>query len=455
MKEYLSRFYIAQKYGNEMLIFSTLTTSLMIIPVEEYEAIYLKGNFNAFPETVRNLIDNGFIHSEEFDELEYLESLRKKTIANNSGKTNVFMITPTMDCNARCFYCFERGSHHQKMTMDTADAVSDFIANNKAEGTINLQWFGGEPLMATDVIDRICANLQGRGIEYESKLTSNGYLFNETIFEKARDFWNVKYVQFTIDGLEDDYNRIKKYIYQNDPSPFITVMNNIEKAATFGYKIRLRLNFNPNETEKIKGLIVYLRKRFKQYNNLHVYFAGIDSTSNQIPPISLSFDEKKIHPIIELLDIDESFCSMGSNNTAIDGIDSDLYTNILKDYFLHPITSSCFGVCRSSISIDSLGDIYVCHRLLGQGKKMASGSVFEGYKYNEITTCYQNTDIDEQCKQCNLLPLCQGGCKYKRLHYSKEHCCIPIKGVAENMILRALQRYNAEQWEVNNERIDR
>lgn len=445
MKEYLSRFYIAQNYEGGILLFSTLTTSLMIISLEEYEAIYVNGDFSVFPDTVQNLKDNGFIHCDGFDEVGYLELLRKKTIINNSGKTNVFMITPTMDCNARCYYCFEHGSHHQKMTMDTADAVSDFIADNKADGTINIQWFGGEPLMAPEVIDRICTNLQAHNISYESKLTSNGYLFNENIFEKARDFWNVKYVQFTIDGLEKDYNRIKKYIYQNDPSPFATVMNNIEKAAAFGFKLRLRLNFNPNEIEKIKELIAYLRKRFKKYSNLHVYFAGIDSTSNQIPPISLPFTEKEMHPILELLDIDEDFCSMGSNNTAIDGIDGDLYTNILKDYFLHPITSSCFGVCRSSISIDSLGDIYVCHRLLGQGKKMASGSVFEGYKYNDITQCYQNTSIEERCERCNLLPLCQGGCKYKRLHYSEEHCCVPIKGAVEKMIIRALQKYNKEQ----------
>ena len=82
------------------------------------------------------------------------------------------------------------------------------------------------------------------------------------------------------------------------------------------------------------------------------------------------------------------------------------------------------------------------HRLLGN-EKYASGNVFSGRLVNEISKIYSNPIItDEECNRCNLLPLCQGGCKYRAYAYGKEHACTTVKGAIKELIRRAAVEMN-------------
>lgn len=83
----------------------------------------------------------GFIVEDEIDELAYLKSLRKMVVDSNKKIADI-LIVPTMDCNARCYYCFERGCHHEKMSIETADAVVKYIKENWNGELFNISWFG-------------------------------------------------------------------------------------------------------------------------------------------------------------------------------------------------------------------------------------------------------------------------------------------------------------------------
>ena len=60
-------------------------------------------------------------------------------------------------------------------------------------------------------------------------MISNGYLFDDTIIEKSVNDWNLNSVQVTLDGTEEVYNKIKSYICHDLISPFMRVIENIEK----------------------------------------------------------------------------------------------------------------------------------------------------------------------------------------------------------------------------------
>ncbi len=79
---------------------------------------------------------------------------------------------------------------------------------------------------------------------------------------------------------------------------------------------------------------------------------------------------------------------------------------------LMPNAFSCGMTTKNRIVIDANGDLYKCHRLSGK-KEYSVGNIFDGINKNHpVYQMFRDTSIkDEQCKKCNILPICQGGCK--------------------------------------------
>lgn len=150
-----SKFNVYKKYNDqEYWVFNTLTTALIILENEKFMKYFINQDLDNGSEDVNEFLEMGFLIEDNFNELEYLEELRK-TVVNSNKKIADIMIAPTMDCNARCYYCFENGCHREKMTFETADAVVHYIEENWNGELFNVTWFGGEPLLATDIIDYI------------------------------------------------------------------------------------------------------------------------------------------------------------------------------------------------------------------------------------------------------------------------------------------------------------
>ena len=63
--------------------------------------------------------------------------------------------------------------------------------------------------MATDVIDYISKKLVQNHIRFTSKITTNGFNLTKEIVERAIKYWHTNKIQVTIDGLFEEYNRIK------------------------------------------------------------------------------------------------------------------------------------------------------------------------------------------------------------------------------------------------------
>ena len=274
-------------------------------------------------------------------------------------------------------------------------------------------------------------------MSFDSKIITNGYLLTDEVVDLAVKKWNVRIIQITIDALNEEYNNIKNYVYSKG-NPFEIVMGNIERCLKREINIRIRINFNPLEYEKTVETVEYLKERFGKNPYFFVYLAPIDSTD--IPSITQEFKQNKKHPLIELLDAEKDFCSFGNYDSRMEK--ESPHDAILKKYYLTPIPTSCYGGCESSLTIDSMGNIFNCHRLLGH-EEYASGNVFSGRIVNDISSYYANPYLkEEECSMCHLLPLCQGGCKYRAFKYGKEHACTTVKGAIKDLIKRAFEEIN-------------
>lgn len=254
----LSDYVIIVPYNNGYILFHTITWSMYFLSQEEYNNIISNSLL------IKNKIiipDN--INEKEIAKKVYLERATTKIDPYKTIKE--FVIFPTNECNANCFYCYEKNKKGV-MSIETAQKVVKFIKKH-SYGKIKISWFGGEPLKNTPIIDYISDELQKENIDFTSLITTNGSLFNKDLIKKAENNWKVTNLFITIDGPEKIYNKFKNY--ENFTiNPFETVINNINDILEYTkIPIHIRINLEKENIDYVDELITYLDENLKPYND--------------------------------------------------------------------------------------------------------------------------------------------------------------------------------------------
>ena len=245
-----------------VLLYHTLTCCMILLTNEEAAHLTVQ----------QELIDNWFLVPEGHDDQKLCEQIRKTGQLFQPPQKSItgYTILTTTGCNARCFYCYEKGTKPVTMTAETASKVVRYILEHRGEEKVNLSWFGGEPLYNVQVIDQICSELKERDVTFKSKMISNGYLFDADMVRRAKDLWQLKNVQITLDGREQIYNRVKRYIY-GDVNAFERVLANMRLLMDAGIFVSVRLNVDQHNIEEMLQLVPFLNERFGANKNLTIY----------------------------------------------------------------------------------------------------------------------------------------------------------------------------------------
>ena len=256
----LMHYVIRQEVEEGVLLYNTLTCAMVLVTHEEAR------NLSA----VEGLIENRFLVPVGYDDKKFCKIVKygAKLMQRRPKGIRKYTIVTTTGCNARCAYCFEKGTKPVNMTMETAEKVAQYILTHRGEHEeVQIDWFGGEPLYNFKVMDRICSRLIEHDVRFFSHITTNGYLFSERIVEKAVQLWHLNRALITLDGTEHNYNRIKGYIHRNDQSPFLRVLTNIGLLLNAGIEVKVRLHVSKNNVQDIEELMNVLADR---YNEQHL-----------------------------------------------------------------------------------------------------------------------------------------------------------------------------------------
>lgn len=258
----LMHYVVSEEAEGGVLLFHTLTREMLLLSREEYSRLY------ELPE----LYEKWFIVPEETNDMKLVDQVRftLRAIQKKPEHITGYTIFTTTDCNARCFYCFEKGTKRFPMSEATALKTAEFIAEHCGEEAVRLGWFGGEPLYNVKAIDIITNALKEKKISFSSIMTTNGYLFDDAIIGRAKNLWNLRKVQITLDGTEKVYNQTKNYIY-DDTNPFETVLLNIEKCLENEIYVVIRLNVTAANGDDLIALVHQLDRRFGTNKYLSVY----------------------------------------------------------------------------------------------------------------------------------------------------------------------------------------
>ena len=263
-----------QSVEGGVLVFHVLTREMLLLTPEEYAA----------PDRLPALREKWFWVPERMDDRKYADQVRfvRKTVQKKPESITNYTIFTTTDCNARCFYCYEMGRSRVPMSEETAHRAAAYITSHCGDKKkVNLGWFGGEPLFNKKVIDIICHDLAAQGIEYHSNMISNGYLFDEETVRQAVELWKLTWVQITLDGTEEIYNRSKAFIYKDGPSPYRVVMDNIGRLLDAGVRVHVRMNMDNHNADDLFILVDQLHERFAGKEKISAYshvlfeFSGI------------------------------------------------------------------------------------------------------------------------------------------------------------------------------------
>lgn len=262
----LMHYVVQQPVDDGILLYNVLTRALLHLLPQEAQMM------REDPAKVPGLVAKWFAVPAGFDDRQFVQQVRAiaKTLNKRVKGYNSYTILTTTDCNARCFYCYEKGRSRIPMSDATAEATARYIIRNNPGETVSLRWFGGEPLFNKKVISLICSRLKEAGLQYKSSMVSNGLLFDEKTVAEAVEAWNLKKVQITLDGTEKVYNRTKNFI-DFSGSAFHKVLGNIRLLVDAGVHVSIRLNIDRHNADDLLSLADLLSADFGGNSLVRVY----------------------------------------------------------------------------------------------------------------------------------------------------------------------------------------
>ena len=371
----------------------------------------MSGQLGVFPRTV-NLINpptkaikNHFVIPENVDETDNYINFSHNFINDNNPQSVILTVATTFRCNYHCSYCFEQCDR----TIDLSEStLTDYIHYIKKEIDENpnlkyfrIIWFGGEPLLRFDVIERISDFVipycDEKGIKYSAGVISNGYLLTKEVSAKLNNL-RIKSIQITFDGFEETYNK-----YRKPPrNAYETVLNNI-KNSVIPVIIRLHV----------------LRDNRDEIEELAKFFDKMASSSNVIKEIW-------IHQVWDYTDKQDYILSKVEwieYRNRVSMISDRIRKNLLSNDIYKPTYRSCRYVSKRNVILAPDGYLYKCDNNMGL-QHTAVGTIKDGIwaDCNNYTN-YVSLSIDDECRNCILLPVCNGGsCRYETILYMEKNC---------------------------------
>lgn len=311
------------------------------------------------------------------------------------------------DCNLACRYCFaEEGEYHGRralMSYEVGKKALDFLVKNSGS-RVNLEvdFFGGEPLMNWQVVKDLVA--YGRSLEepfhkkFRFTLTTNGVLLNNEVMKFVnREMANVV---LSIDGRKEVHDYMRPH--RGGQGSYDEVVPKY-----------IRLADSRKQTDYyVRGTFTHHNRDFSK-DVLHLADLGFKQIS--VEPVVA--DEKEDYAIKEedipflLEQYDELAKEMIKRRKEGKGFN---FFHFMIDLSGGPCVAKRLSGCGSGteyLAVTPWGDFYPCHQFVGM-EQFLMGNVDEGIKNTGIRDEFKNCNIyaKEKCKNCFAKFYCSGGC---------------------------------------------
>ncbi len=396
-----------------ILLFNGLSRACVKIDHAEFakikEILLKKIECNGEDSPLQDILkQNGFIIRDDINEIDTLEYLYNSNYFR-TDEINIVLV-PTFQCNCKCPYCFE-GEHKEIITEDTDyfNVLRKFSETNfLSKKRVHISLFGGEPLLRKDDLFSFLDFLTNQAKEFHYELSTNivtnGVLLDETTINRLLQY-NCISIQVTLDGNKKTHNTLR--CLRNGGETFDIIIHNFLGALNYcinnGFKTQfiLRINlFNQSESD-IKSIFELFNENVRR--RISIIFRPIYVTSQ--------FKDLNSNSIFEL----KKFYDLAYTNDF----------GIVKSTYFYQHCESDGGLNFFYITPDL--KIWKCINDLSEKKANIGFIEKTGYvhTYPEyVSHWYQKSNPfkDEECRNCDMLPLCYGGCNLHFIKTGKRKC---------------------------------
>lgn len=350
---------------------------------------------------ISELNKQGLLYSDDA----YMDKVLKE---KRETHTKALCLNIAHDCNIRCGYCFaSTGDYHggrKLMPFSVASKAIDFLlATSGSRKRLEVDFFGGEPLMNFDVVRETVLYAKKRQEEYGKRIgftiTTNGTLLNKEIAEFINE--NMDNIVLSIDGRKKVNDRMRKFI--DGSGTYDNIMPKlksfVESRGDKSYYIRG--TFTANNLDFCSDVLHLADEGFKEISIEPVVAEkerGYALKEEHLPRIYKEYEK-----------LTEKYIEYNENGKGF------RYYHFLMDLDGGPCIYKRVSSCGSGVEYFAVtpdGELYPCHQFVGrQGYLM--GDVWKGVTNKELQKKFSENTVyhKEKCRECWARFYCSGGCQ--------------------------------------------
>ena len=365
------------------------------------KAVYPEQEIAEAMEECRELKDAGVLFTEDVYEKAIIDYKARKTVVK------ALCLHIAHDCNLACKYCFaEEGEYHGRralMSFEVGKKALDFlIANSGSRRNLEVDFFGGEPLMNFDVVKQLVA--YGREQEkihdknFRFTLTTNGVLLNQDIQNFAnKEMGNVV---LSCDGRREVHDFMRPF--RGGQGSYDKILPKFKAMADSRNQTNyyVRGTFTHFNTDFAADVLSLADEGFKQISVEPVVAPDTED---------YAIKESDLPKIMEQYDILAK--EMLKREKEGRGFN---FFHFMIDLSGGPCVAKRLSGCGSGteyLAVTPWGDFYPCHQFVGQ-EEFLMGNVDEGIIRTDLQEEFKccNVYAREKCKDCFAKFYCSGGC---------------------------------------------
>ncbi|MCD8046395.1 MAG: thioether cross-link-forming SCIFF peptide maturase [Clostridiales bacterium] len=318
------------------------------------------------------------------------------------------------DCNLACRYCFaEEGEYHGRrelMSFEVGKRALDFLIENSGNRrNLEVDFFGGEPLMNWNVVKELVA--YGREQEklhdknFRFTLTTNGVLLNDEIMEFAnREMGNVV---LSIDGRREVNDHMRPF--RKGQGSYDLIVPKFRKFA----------ESRNQEKYYVRGTYTHYNPDFSE-DVLHLADLGFQQIS--VEPVVAEDSEAYALREEDLPQLFAEYDKLAAEmvRRKAEGREFNFF-HFMIDLEGGPCVAKRLSGCGSGteyLAVTPWGDLYPCHQFVGN-EDFLMGNVWDGVTRTDIRDEFKSCNVyaKEKCRDCFARFYCSGGCAANSYHF--------------------------------------
>lgn len=370
--------------------------------LQDLQSKYPKSKITEVLDEIKNLKDEGYLFT-EVDAKPILGKLENRYYVKS------LCLNVAHDCNLRCKYCFaSKGNYSGKrelMSSEVGKKAVDFLVENSGNmRNVEIDFFGGEPLLAMETVKEVVSYAKTLEKEYRKRfnftITTNALLLDDNTINYLHK--NMDNVVLSLDGRKNVNDHIR--VRADGSGSYDDIV----------YKIQKMVEIRERDKKEY-----YVRGTFTRYN--------LDFAEDVFHLADLGFREISIEPVVgndgdyllkeeDLRVLFEQYGRIAAEylRRKKTGENPFRFYHFNMDIYHGPCIYKRLWACgagRDYLAVTPSGEIYPCHQFVGQSQFLM-GNIFDGRLNDDVIDLLKETHVfsKDECSTCWARYFCSGGC---------------------------------------------